>query len=197
MLLWKCGPALWASLQPRAPLSSSFVQGEPPESLDWMSVQCWSLYENLSCSTQHNVAIIAPIQGNDTCLLVYPGPRKVDRDLNGGCWEKESFTDGWKSLLLSHLQFLFQGTGLLSAPRLQGLASVVNSAPCTDCVWRKGNFGFYARMLPKACPLLWVLPQEKSTLESLSNGNYGLVKTSGASVQLDASTLRAEVMPNP
>lgn len=89
ILLWTCSPAHCTSSWFRAPLPSSFVQGEPQSPLlECLSAQCWSLNENLSCSTQHNIPIIAPLQGSDTCPLVYPGPRKADRDLSGRCCER-------------------------------------------------------------------------------------------------------------
>lgn len=108
---------------PQGPSPKLLCAGHAPKPLTRMSAHCWSLDENLSCSPQHNVAIIAPLQENDTCLLVHSGPRKADRDLSGSCWEKESFTDGWKLLLLSDLQFLLQGRGCYLHPgfRASGL----------------------------------------------------------------------------
>lgn len=73
-----------------------------------------------------------------------------------------------------------------------------SAEPCALVVsGGKETLVFMLKCCLKPAPSLWVIPQEKSTLGSLSNGNYGLVKTSGASVQLDASTLSGEVMPNP
>lgn len=96
---------------PQGPPPKLLCAGQAPKLLTRMSAQRRSLDENLSCSPQHNVAIIAPIQENDTCLLVHSGPRKADSDLRGSCWGRESFGDGRKLLLLSVLQFPFQARG--------------------------------------------------------------------------------------
>lgn len=138
---------------PQGPSPKLLCAGQAPKPLPRMSAQCWSLDENLSCSPQHNVAIIAPIQEDDTCLLVHSGPRKADRDLRGSCWEKEFH--GWMktpSFVIPSISA--PGQGLLPAPRLQGLVSVVNSGYCTGCIWRKRNFCFHVQMLHEAHPLL-------------------------------------------
>ena len=130
-------PNPWGFFLAQGPAPKLLCAGWAPEPLARVSVQCWSLDENLSCSTQHNVPIIAPIQGNDTCLLVHPGPRKADRDLSGGCWEKESFMAGWKPLLLLHLQVLVPRHQAPTCTQATGSPSAVTEPGALLCLEEK------------------------------------------------------------
>lgn len=156
---------------PQGPSPKLLCAGHAPKPLTRMSAHCWSLDENLSCSPQHNVAIIAPLQENDTCLLVHSGPRKADRDLSGSCWEKESFTDGWKLLLLSDLQFLLQGRGCYLHPGFRASSRSSAGAPALVVSGGKGPFVFMSTCCTKPAPSLWVLPPESSTLGSISESH--------------------------
>lgn len=132
-----------------------------------MSAQCWSLDENLSCSTQHNVTIIAPIQGNDTWLLVHPGPQKADRGLSGGYWGRRVSWLDENLFFRCTFWFLFQGARLLPAPRPQ-VRCQLSQSPEHSCVCRKRSVCSYAPVLYIPTPRIL---QEKSTLGSLSEAH--------------------------
>ena len=110
-------PNPWGFSLAQGPTPKLICAGWAPEPLAWVSAQCWSLDENLSCSTQHNVTIIAPIQGNHTWLLVHPGPQKADRGLSGGYWGRRVSWLDEHLFFCCTFWFLFQGTRLLPAPR--------------------------------------------------------------------------------
>ena len=149
------------------PHSRLLCAGWAPQPLAWVSAQCWSLDENLSCSTQHNVTIIAPIQRNDTWLLVHPGPQKADKDLSGDYWGRRvSWLDENLSFCCTSW-FLFQGTRLLPAPRPQ-VRCQLSQSPEHCCVCRKRSVCSCAPVLHIPTP--WIL-QEKSTLGSLSKAH--------------------------